>query len=543
MIFFYSFLSALFVSLVLIPPLMSGSRRLGLVDIPNERKLHVAEIPLCGGIAIALATLLPVLMWVNLDRSTTSFVIGATIIVLMGIRDDAKPLDYRWKFAGQIAAVVAVMSGGTVIEHLPFCGLDPATTWLTLPITVLFLLGVTNAVNLFDGLDGLAGGCVILSLSAIAVLAYDGGGGGDGLVIIALAVIGSICGFLRYNTHPATVFMGDAGSQFLGFTSAVLSILLIEDYHRALNPALPILLLGLPILDTLLVIVQRLGRGRSPFAADRNHIHHKLLALGFRQLEAVSIVYVVQGAMIAAGLTLRYASDAAVIGAFVLISALFLVPVLVLGAVGWQVHPEPEEGLFVERRNLWLRRRVWLPGALTRILRYGVCALLIGGVFVPVPLSPDFSVLALGVAGFALTANVLLRKRSIAVLRLSIYVSAAVVAHLLASWYSQNAAIGWYLFFVFSLLSVILVLSIRVTRRDLFRVMPQDLLVLFIAIVVPNLSGETHDQFNVGRIAILFVVMLYASEFLLRRDEKGAWTLQAAALLGLGAIGIRPLLV
>lgn len=543
MILFFSFLSALFISLVMIPPLMSGARRLGLVDIPNARKVHVTEIPLCGGIAIAVATLIPLLMWSHLDRSTASYVIGSLIIVMMGIRDDAKPLNYRWKLAGQIVAVACVMWGGVLIRHLPFFGLDAAPPWLTLPITVLFLLGVTNAVNLFDGLDGLAGGCVILTLSAIGILAYQAGSEAQVLVIIAVAVIGSICGFLRYNTHPATVFMGDAGSQFLGFTTAVLSILLIEKYHQALNPALPLLLLGLPVLDTLLVIVQRTAAGRSPFRPDRNHIHHKLMAVGFRQLEAVSIIYLVQGTMIAAGLLLRYSSDALVIGAFVIISASFLTPLVLLKTMGWQVRPEPVEGHFTERRNLWLRRWTWLPSASTRLVRYGVCILLIGGVFVPVPLSSDLSVLALGVAGFSLAASVLLRKRSMAIVRLSIYVSAAVVAHLLAAWYAGTTAVGWYLFAYLAVLSAILVVAIRVTRRDLFRVTPQDLLVLFIAIAVPNLSGETHVQFNVGRIAITFVVMLYASEFLLRRDKEGGWVLQAASLLSLGAIGVRPLLV
>lgn len=542
MMFFFSFLSALFVSLVIMPPLMRVSRHIGLVDVPNARKVHDIEIPVCGGIAIAVGTLLPVLMWSPLDRAMISYLVGAAVIVLMGIRDDAKPLDYKWKLVGQIVAVACVMSGSVAITHLPFFGLDAAPRWITLPVTFFFLLGVTNAVNLFDGLDGLAGGCVILSLSAIAVLSYQAGQDAAVLVLVALAVAGSICGFLRYNTHPATVFMGDAGSQFLGFTTAVLSILLTDRFHPALNPGLPLLLLGLPLLDTMVVITQRLAHGRSPFTADKNHIHHQLLGLGFRHLEAVSLIYLVQGAMVGTALYLRYASDIMVVTAFVAISALLLVPLYTLQAFGWRAHPPPPEGHVVERRNLWLRRRTWLPGVSTALLRYGVVTVLVVGACVPVPVSRDFSVLALGVAGFSLAASFVARTRSLAIFRLSVYVSAAMVAHLFVTWYGNDAVVGWVLATLLTMMSLLLIVAIRVTRRNLFAVMPQDLLVLFIAIVVPNLSGETHTQFNIGQVAVVFIVLLYCSEFLLRRDEEGRWIIQFGALLSLFVIGIRPLL-
>ena len=271
---FFSFVLTLFVTLVTIPVLMRIAGWLRLVDIPDARKVHAVAIPRCGGIAIALGTAVPVLMWVPLDRATTSYLVAARIIVGFGVWDDVKPLHYGWKLLGQALAVGVVMAGGVVIEHVPFFGLDPAPIWVSYPLTALFLLGVTNAVNLFDGLDGLAGGCVLLTLSALAALAYLGQGFPVTLIVVAIA--GSIFGFLRYNTHPASVFMGDAGSQFLGFTTAVLMILLIERCDHALIPGLALLLLGLPRLDTCTVTVQRLWAGRSPFSADRNHLHHKL---------------------------------------------------------------------------------------------------------------------------------------------------------------------------------------------------------------------------------------------------------------------------
>ncbi|TVS00091.1 MAG: undecaprenyl/decaprenyl-phosphate alpha-N-acetylglucosaminyl 1-phosphate transferase [Rhodospirillales bacterium] len=541
MIYFFSFITALFVSLVMIPPLMSLSRRVGLVDVPNARKVHMVDVPLCGGIAIAIGTLLPLLMWGPLDRTIASYIVGAAVIIVLGIWDDAKPLNYRWKFAGQLIAVGCVMYGGVVFNHLPFWGLDPAPLWLTVPITVLFLLGVTNAVNLFDGLDGLAGGCIILTLSVIAILAYEV----DGFVsvLIALAAMGSVCGFLRYNTHPASVFMGDAGSQFLGFTAAVLSILLIERVHPALNPALPLLLLGLPLFDTLMVMAQRIAAGRSPFKPDRTHLHHKLLSLGFRQWEAVTLIYIVQGIMVGAALALRYASDAAVIVAFFLIAAIIAIPLYTLKAVGWRLHAPPNNnGAFVERRNLWLRRWTWLPEGSTAFVRYTLCATLLLGAMIPIPIATDFSVLALGAAGFSVAMLILYQRRRPVTLRFAVYLGAAVVAYLIASWHASLPGLGNYIAFYLAILCVSLAVAIRVTRRDLFSVTPQDLLILFIAVAVPNLSGDALAQYNVGQVAIVFVVLLYGSEFLMRRDERGRWLLSMSAILSLCIVGVRPLL-
>lgn len=541
MIYFFSFITALFLSLVVIPPLMVLSRRVGLVDVPDARKVHMDPIPLCGGIAIAIGTLLPVLMWAPLDRTLASYVVGAAVIIVMGIWDDAKPLNYRWKFLGQLIAVGCVMYGGVVIEHLPFCGLDAAPLWLTLPVTVLFLIGVTNAVNLFDGLDGLAGGCIILSLSVIAVLSYQV----DAVVgvLLALALMGGVCGFLRYNTHPASVFMGDAGSQFLGFTTAVLSILLIERFNPALNPGLPLLLLGLPLFDTLMVMVQRIAAGRSPFRPDRNHLHHKLMALGFRQVSAVSVIYGVQGVMVLTALALRYASDAAVLAAFFVIAAVIAIPLVTMQAIGWRAQAAPQTGAFVERRNLWLRRRTWLPDGSTAFLRIALSVTLILGALIPVPISSDFSVLTLGVAGFALATLIFYHRHKLVILRFAIYFSAAVVSFFLASWHEQQSWLGPFIAGYLALICVLLAVAIRVTRRDLFHVTPQDLLILFIAIAVPNLSGELAMQYNIGQIAIVFVVLLYTSEFLILRDVRGRWLLGGAAIVSLCAVGLRPLLI
>ncbi|MGZ8410043.1 MAG: glycosyltransferase family 4 protein, partial [Hyphomicrobium sp.] len=247
-ILLFSFLVALFLTAVAMPPLMQLAHRVNLVDLPAARKIHGRPIPLCGGLGIALGATVPVLMWAPMDPPLKAGLAGAVLMLALGVIDDARALHYGWKFVGQGIAVAIAMAGGVVAKHLPLCGLDAAPVWLAYGVTALFLVAVTNAVNLADGLDGLAGGCVMLTLLAVALLAYPANG--IALMIVAAALAGALLGFLRYNTHPAIVFLGDTGSMFLGFLSAVLAILLVETSHTAVSPALPLLLVGLPLLDT-----------------------------------------------------------------------------------------------------------------------------------------------------------------------------------------------------------------------------------------------------------------------------------------------------
>jgi len=537
---FFSFVVALFVTLVAIPPLMRFSGNLGLMDQPAARKIHSHAVPRCGGIAIAIGTVLPILMWVPLDPTISSFLFGATIILVFGVWDDIKPLNYKWKFLGQSVAVIVVIQGGVSIEHIPFFGLDPAPYYITYPLTILFLLGITNAVNLFDGLDGLAGGCVLLTLSVIGVLAYQSDG--FPVLLIALAAMGSVFGFLRFNTHPAFVFMGDAGSQFLGFTTAVLTILLLEQHHQALNAGLPLLLLGLPILDTLSVMTQRILAGRSPFSADRNHIHHKILALAFTQYEAVCIIYIVQAVMVCSALAFRYESDTVVISVFALICAVSTALLYAAQTVGWRMRPEVSLGQFVEKRNLWLRKQTWLPVLVVKYVRYGVASFMVAGAFVPGIVSTDLSVLALSVAGLSVAAMFLLKSRSLIILRLSTYLASVMAAYLIASWDVDSTAPTWLLGIYLLALTMALILAIRVTRRDLFQVTPQDLLILFLALAIPNLSGSTLQHYQIGEVGIMLIVIFYASEFVLTRDQNGYSVIRIGSLLSLGTIGLRGVL-
>ena len=541
MTMFFSFVVALFVTVVTIPPLMRVSGRLHLMDVPAPRKMHTQTVPRCGGIAIAIGTLLPVIMWVPMDRITWSYLIGAAIILVFGVWDDIKTLDWKWKILGQIAAVLIVIYGGGTIQHVPLFGLDPAPAFVTYPLTVLFLLGITNAVNLFDGLDGLAGGCVLLTLSAVAILAYEGNG--SAIVLIALATMGSVFGFLRYNTHPASVFMGDAGSQFLGFTAAVLTILLIEQYHYALNPGVSLLLLGLPVLDTLMVMVQRITAGRSPFSADKNHIHHRLIGIGLSHYEAVCLIYVVQGLLVCSAFVLRYEPDTIVLGVFILFSLTILTLLSTIRRLGWRFSPRRLKKNSVERRNLWLRRQNWLPPFAVASTRYAIAGFLLIGALIPTHASTDISVLALITVGVSLSAMIFLRSRSALLLRLQVYLGAIFSAYLLTSWDVQEPSIPWVISTYLVTLTIFLILSMRLTRRAFFQVTPQDFLILFLAIAVPHLSGSAFSQYQIGGVSIMLIVILYASEFIITRDQIGHDALRLFSILSLAIISIRGIII
>ncbi|HTP67252.1 MAG TPA: MraY family glycosyltransferase, partial [Geobacteraceae bacterium] len=325
MILLSTLLLAVLITIILIPMLNSLALRWQLVDIPNERKVHRQPIPRIGGVAMALGAAVPIVYWNFADRFVQAFMAGGCLLVLFGTIDDIRELSPGIKFAGQTgAALIAVFLGGIRIESLG--GLTPEgfilPGWIAVPLTVLAIVGVTNAINLADGLDGLAGGICLLIFAGIGYLAYLDDNTLVGL--LALALCGVIFGFLRFNTHPASIFMGDAGSQFLGFSAITLSLALTQGHATALSPVLPLILLGFPVLDTLTVMVTRIARGRSPFAADKNHFHHNLMAFGFRHPESVIIIYLFQTFLLLAAVIFRFYSDWLLLTGYLLFSILVL---------------------------------------------------------------------------------------------------------------------------------------------------------------------------------------------------------------------------
>jgi UDP-GlcNAc:undecaprenyl-phosphate GlcNAc-1-phosphate transferase len=327
------------VSMMVIPLAWRLAPHIGMIDQPDPRKVHSAPVPRIGGWGIAAGCLVPLLFLRNFDPLLLSFIAGTLVLFVFGTWDDARQLGHWPKFVGQLVAVgIVVFWGDLYVTRIPFVDGTVLSPLIGQLLTVVAMVGVINAINHSDGLDGLAAGETMLSLIALAFLGYQSGSALG--MEVALAMIGGIIGFLRYNTHPARVFMGDSGSQILGFAVAFLVIHLVQVANTAVSAALPLLLLGLPIADINAVLYQRIRGGMSWFKATRNHVHHRLLDLGFSHYQSVVVIYSFQAVLVTSGVLLRYASDWTItLLYFGAIAALFIVLVRAERAV-WQWIPK-----------------------------------------------------------------------------------------------------------------------------------------------------------------------------------------------------------
>jgi UDP-GlcNAc:undecaprenyl-phosphate/decaprenyl-phosphate GlcNAc-1-phosphate transferase len=313
-----AFLLSLIAGLCLTPVVKILARKRDWVDLPDPRKVHLRPIPRIGGVAIYLAFLaglvvLPVhatMAGVDVPelRQIIGLLAGGTLVFALGLRDDIRGLKVWIKFLVQALGASVAFFGGIAIEgiRLPWIGLIQFGLF-SLPVTILWFLLVTNAINLIDGLDGLAAGVCFFSAAVLLVLGlFD-----HRLVVsIGLAALGgATLGFLRYNFNPASIFMGDSGSYFLGFTVAALSILGSMKSQASVTILIPILAIGLPLMDTLWSAIRRFITGQAVFRADRDHVHHRLLKLGYTHRRAVLLLYGIAIVMGAASLLMVQASD------------------------------------------------------------------------------------------------------------------------------------------------------------------------------------------------------------------------------------------
>lgn len=524
--FIYSFTVALFLTIALIPLLIRVAPALGLMDLPEARKVHVRAIPRSGGLAIALGVIVPLIFLMPLQNPWRGILLGAAVIACFGLLDDRRNLNYQWKFAGQVIAVLLAMHGGVLVERCPLMGLEPAPTWMTYPLTFFFLLGATNAVNLSDGLDGLAAGTTLLALAALVVLALMSNQWEP--MLMALTIIGGVLGFLRYNTHPAQIFMGDAGSQFLGFMVAALALLIVQNPEMPVSPVLPLMILGLPILDTLMVMVTRIVHRQSPFRPDRNHIHHQLIDLGFYHYEAVAVIYLLQLTIIGLGFLLRHESDVTLLMTYGSFAAVVL-GVLWLARVGhWRLRPGViEDGK--ERRNRLLRRFDWFYHHSPAVIQGLVGAFFLLVALLVRPVSGDSLLLSWGLAPLLVVALLGLRRWPGWMTRACCYSTAVFLSFLLASDALVASWLPWLHGYLF-ILAAVLALAIRMTRREQFRLDTQDLLVLLLVLCVPVLPLEALGRFAVGEVALRLAVLMYSCEFLIgRTGGRGLLPLSCAA--------------
>nr|WP_317284148.1 MULTISPECIES: MraY family glycosyltransferase [Oscillospiraceae] len=290
-------LVALVVSFLMTPVVKTFAYKVGAIDVPKDaRRMHKVPIPRLGGLAIFIGFMVSILLFSEITPELRSILLGAVIIVVLGVVDDIMALPAMLKFVVQIvAALIPATHGVTILAFSNPNIFSDNLYWvlgsLSIPFTVLWIVAITNSVNLIDGLDGLANGVSAISATTMLVIALVSDQ--SAVAVVLAALVGACVGFMPYNMNPAKMFMGDTGATFLGYILATMSIQGLFKYYAVISFVVPFLILGLPIFDTTFAFIRRIAHGQSPMHPDRSHIHHRLIDMGLNQKQAVATLYVI----------------------------------------------------------------------------------------------------------------------------------------------------------------------------------------------------------------------------------------------------------
>ncbi len=328
---FYLTLIVCFAVSILITPLVKKFALLiGATDQPNQRKVHQSIMPRIGGLAIFFSFMVGIILLKPINQSSTAILIGCFIIVITGFCDDMFELSAKYKLIGQLAAACTVVFLGNlqvVFINLPFGG-QLQFGLLSIPFTIIWIVGITNAINLIDGLDGLAAGVSSIALITISGMALIQGN--FYVVTVGAIVLFSTLGFLIYNFHPASIFMGDTGALFLGFIISVLSLLGFKNV-TFISFVIPVIILGVPISDTFFAIIRRIINKQPLSAPDKSHLHHCMLRLGYSHRQTVLLIYAMAAFF---GLVAVIYSQARIGGAIFLIGIVILIIEIIAEKIG-----------------------------------------------------------------------------------------------------------------------------------------------------------------------------------------------------------------
>lgn len=268
--------------------------KIGAIDVPKDnRRMHKKPIPRIGGLAIFAGFVVASLIFCELSPELMTIYIGGLIVVAVGVIDDVFRINAWIKLIAQIAVAFVAVLQGVVIEQINLFGTYVHFGVWAIPITVVWIVGLTNAINLIDGLDGLACGVSAISSVSLLLVMLLQDPIDMPIAMLTAIVVGSCVGFLPFNFNPAKIFMGDTGALFLGYTMAVISVSGVFKVHTVISFAIPMAIFALPIFDTAFAFIRRIVRGKSPFSADRGHMHHRLIDMGFSQKQSVCILYAV----------------------------------------------------------------------------------------------------------------------------------------------------------------------------------------------------------------------------------------------------------
>ena len=279
--------------------------KIGAVDIPlDERRMHNKPIPRIGGLAIYLSFTLTTLFFCEYTSELLTICVGGAALVAIGIFDDVYRLNPFVKLLVQVLVAVFAVVNGCVIDHITLGGTYVDLGVFSVPLSIFWIVGLTNSINFIDGLDGLA--CGVSAISSLSLLVVVFLHGDLVSTLLCGIIFGACIGFLPFNSNPARIFMGDTGALFLGYVMSILSIQGVFKLHAVLSFIVPLIIFALPLFDTLFAILRRVFSGKSPFAADRGHIHHRLIDMGFAQKDSVKLLYAISGIL---GLVAIFCTD------------------------------------------------------------------------------------------------------------------------------------------------------------------------------------------------------------------------------------------
>jgi UDP-GlcNAc:undecaprenyl-phosphate GlcNAc-1-phosphate transferase len=542
MLYFSTILLSVFITVSLIPVMTRLADRFQLVDFPNPRKVHTSPVPRIGGLALALGAFVPIILWTAADDFVRAYLVGAGALVIFGLLDDMKGLGYKAKFTSQVfAALVAIFYGGVRINSLGSLlpGAVQLPEWFAVSLTLIAIVGVTNAINLADGLDGLAGGISLLGFCCIGYLAYLQGN--SDVILLSLALAGAIFGFLRFNTHPASLFMGDTGSQLLGFSAVVLAIKITQG-NTPLSPILPLIILGFPVLDTLTVMVERVREGRSLFSPDKNHFHHRLIRLGLYHNEAVFTIYVIQAMMIVSAILFKYYNDWVLMGSYAVFSCLIISAFVIADRTGFQFKRYPLIDHIVKGKLRRIKDDKWIIRISFSLSKMIIPLLLLFSCLVPAEVPKYFSVIAVFFSLSILTVRMFGKNKMDFCLRFVLYLTIPLLFYFIeegkAAWISTRMFTLYHVFF--GIIAFLVLLVVKNSRRAKgFRPTPMDFLIIFIAVVVPNLPDQSIQSHHLGLLTVKIIILLFSYEVLIKELRGRFDALTAFTLITLILVGIR----
>lgn len=529
---------AMAISMAIIPLMMRLAPVVGMIDAPDERKVHSVPIPRVGGLGIVIGAIVPMLLWLPFTDLTISIFIGAAILLVFGTWDDIVELGHYVKFIGQIlAAGIVVYYGDLYVIHFPMYGYETIPESIGRPFTLIAIVGMINAINHSDGLDGLAGGESLISLGVITYLAYIFSS--DVMLVISAATIGGIFGFLRFNSHPARVFMGDGGSQFLGFVLAILVVVLTQQVNTVLSPSIAILLLGLPVVDILAVFFLRAKHKMNLFKATRNHVHHRLLDIGFLHYESVMFIYTVQFVLVVSAIPLMYENDLAVLVFYLFICISVFAFLTWSERNNFRVHVEVKDSKDVF--SLIMRKYPKMSDMPIKSIEAGLSLFIIASSLVVNEVPKDIAVsslLLLVILLFTLKSGVF----GFQFYRLILFITIGFSVYLLTTYPSEwlFGKVG-LVFIYFTAMVVLGFIAIKTVSNNEFKITPLDYLVIAIALIIEFIPGENAFRENIIWMIVQIIILFYVCELVVQNMGSRINRFTGSVAIALALIAYRGL--